>query len=42
MVEIIGVITAGIIIGFVGKFVAPGSRASTPMCHHFFAASAAF
>jgi uncharacterized membrane protein YeaQ/YmgE (transglycosylase-associated protein family) len=36
MVEIIGVITTtGIIIGFVGKFVAPGSRARTPMCHHF-------
>ena len=36
MVEIIGVITTtGIIIGFMGKFVAPGSRARTPMCHHF-------
>jgi uncharacterized membrane protein YeaQ/YmgE (transglycosylase-associated protein family) len=35
MVEIIGVITTGIILGFVGKFVAPGSRASSPMCHHF-------
>jgi uncharacterized membrane protein YeaQ/YmgE (transglycosylase-associated protein family) len=29
--EIIGVIVAGIIIGLLGKFVAPGSRDNTPM-----------
>jgi uncharacterized membrane protein YeaQ/YmgE (transglycosylase-associated protein family) len=30
-VEIIGVIIAGIIIGLLGKFVAPGSRDNTPL-----------
>src|SRR3954452_24766844 len=30
-VEIIGVIVAGIIIGLLGKFVAPGSRDNTPI-----------
>jgi uncharacterized membrane protein YeaQ/YmgE (transglycosylase-associated protein family) len=29
--EIIGVIVAGIIIGLLGKFVAPGSRDNTPL-----------
>ena len=29
--EIIGVIVAGIIIGLLGKFVAPGSRDNTPI-----------
>ena len=29
--EIIGVIIAGIIIGLLGKFVAPGSRDNTPI-----------
>ena len=29
--EIIGVIIAGIIIGVLGKFVAPGSRDNTPI-----------
>ena len=29
--EIIGVIIAGIIIGLLGKFVAPGSRDNTPL-----------
>jgi hypothetical protein len=38
----IGAIITGIIIGFLGKFVAPGSRANTPMWLTFFAASAAF
>jgi uncharacterized membrane protein YeaQ/YmgE (transglycosylase-associated protein family) len=30
-VEIIGVIVAGIIIGLLGKFIAPGSRDNTPI-----------
>jgi uncharacterized membrane protein YeaQ/YmgE (transglycosylase-associated protein family) len=30
-VEVIGVIVAGIIIGLLGKFVAPGSRDNTPL-----------
>jgi uncharacterized membrane protein YeaQ/YmgE (transglycosylase-associated protein family) len=30
-VEIIGVIIAGIIVGLLGKFVAPGSRDNTPL-----------
>ena len=29
--EVIGVIVAGIIIGLLGKFVAPGSRDNTPL-----------
>ena len=29
--EVIGVIVAGIIIGLLGKFVAPGSRDNTPI-----------
>lgn len=29
--EIIGVIIAGIIVGLLGKFVAPGSRDNTPL-----------
>ena len=29
--EVIGVIVAGIIIGLLGKFVAPGSRGNTPL-----------
>ena len=29
--EIIGVLIAGIIIGLLGKFVAPGSRDNTPL-----------
>ena len=29
--EIIGVIVAGIIIGLLGKFVAPGARDNTPL-----------
>jgi uncharacterized membrane protein YeaQ/YmgE (transglycosylase-associated protein family) len=31
VMEIIGVIVAGIIIGLLGKFVAPGSRDNTPL-----------
>jgi hypothetical protein len=31
IVEVIGVIVAGIIIGLLGKFVAPGSRDNTPL-----------
>lgn len=29
--EVLGVIVAGIIIGLLGKFVAPGSRDNTPL-----------
>jgi uncharacterized membrane protein YeaQ/YmgE (transglycosylase-associated protein family) len=31
IVEIIGVIIAGVIIGLLGKFLAPGSRDNTPL-----------
>ena len=31
VMEIVGVIVAGIIIGLLGKFVAPGSRDNTPI-----------
>jgi hypothetical protein len=37
-VEIIGVIVAGIIIGLLGKFIAPGNRDNIPIWLTTFAA----